>query len=131
MDRKKLFIRLALLILFIFVLNFIATKLYWYSSIWWFDMPMHFLGGFWIGLALLWLLPIDEPSVKQVFKIMFGVLLIGTAWELFEIVVNNIFAQNPFDLIDTTSDILFDVSGGFASIVYFCSRIMHTIKNTV
>lgn len=118
MDRKKLFIRLTLLILCIFVLNFIATKLYWYSSIWWFDMPMHFLGGFWLGLALLWLFPIDEPALKKVFKIALGVLVIGFAWELFEIVVNNIFAQNPFDLIDTTSDIFFDISGGFASTIY-------------
>ena len=46
MDRKRLFKIAAYLIATLFLLNYAATKLYWYSSIWWFDMPMHLLGGF-------------------------------------------------------------------------------------
>ncbi|MEK7588709.1 MAG: hypothetical protein AAB438_02730 [Patescibacteria group bacterium] len=131
MDKKKLFIRLTLLVIFIFILNFIASKLYWYSSLWWFDMPMHFLGGFWLGLAFLWLIPIDEPSLSKVFKIIIGVLIIGIFWELFEIGVNDILAKSPFDMVDTVSDLFFDISGGFASMIYFFTRIMRIVPNTL
>ena len=54
MKRKTLFTFLSLVVVFIFFLNFVAGKLYWYSSIWWFDILMHFLGGFWLGLLFLW-----------------------------------------------------------------------------
>ncbi len=94
-------------------------------------MPMHFLGGFWLGLAFLWLIPIDEPSLSKVFKIIIGVLIIGIFWELFEIGVNDILAKSPFDMVDTVSDLFFDISGGFASMIYFFTRIMRIVPNTL
>ncbi len=118
MDRKKLFKILAYLIILIFLINFIAGKLYWYFSIWWFDMSMHFTGGFWLGLAMTWLLYTVDLSPKFVLKIILSVLLFGVLWEIFEILVNNIIAQNPFSLLDTISDIFFDLSGGFCAILY-------------
>ena len=87
-DKKKLFIRLSTLIIFIFILNLIANKFYWYSSIWYFDMIMHFVGGFWLGLSFLWLFPIKEITFKKIVEIILGILLIGILWEVYEIVVN-------------------------------------------
>jgi hypothetical protein len=125
-DRKKLFKTLAYLIVLIFLVNFVAVRLYWYNSIWYFDMLMHFLGGFWLGLAVIWLLAYKnlslELSWKLVFKIILSVFFIGLFWEFYEIVVNNIFAQMPFNILDTLSDIFFDLAGGAFSVFYFFKK---------
>lgn len=124
MNRKKLGVRVVSLILFIFVLNLIAMKFYWYFSIWWFDMPMHLLGGFWLGLVFIWFLRLKDLSFSTIVKIILGVLLIGIAWEVFEIIVNKTIIQNPFNTLDTISDVCFDLVGAFISILYFAKRIM-------
>jgi hypothetical protein len=122
MERKKLFKTLAFLVILLFVLNHIASKFYLYYSLWWIDMPMHFLGGICAGLFMVWLLPSEnlfsELSWKYVFKIFLGVLLIGVLWEVFEIIFNNIIAQISFDARDTIHDISFDLSGGLYAILY-------------
>ncbi|HNW71511.1 MAG TPA: hypothetical protein PKZ36_02590 [Candidatus Paceibacterota bacterium] len=123
-NRKKLLNRIILFILFIFVLNFLAMKFYWYSSIWWFDMPMHLLGGFWIGITLIWFLSLKNLSLKNVIIVILGVLLVGIGWEIFEISVDKIVTGNVFNVLDTMSDICFDLSGGFLSMFYFLKRIM-------
>lgn len=131
MDRKKLLIRLVFLIFFIFLVNLIASEFYWYYSIWYFDMIMHFLGGLWLGLAIFWLFSIKELSLKLILKIVLGVLLISIFWEIFEILVNNIIAQNPFSALDTVSDICFDLAGGILAVIYFLKRIMFKQKSAI
>lgn len=104
-------------------------KFYWYSSIWWFDMPMHFLGGFWVGLLFLLMFPLRNFSTKQIFEAIFGVLFIGILWEIFEIVVNDYTIQMPFNTLDTVSDICFDLAGSIFSVLYFYKRIMLKDEN--
>lgn len=124
-DRKKLLLRVAFLICFIFLINALAIKFYWYYSIKWFDMPMHFLGGFWVGLAFLWFLNIKSTDKISVYKIILGVLFVGLCWEVFEFFVNNLYlARYPFDKTDTIQDLFFDLFGGFLSVIYFKNRIM-------
>jgi len=123
MDRIKLFKRLALLIFLIFITNFFANKFYWYASIRYFDMVMHFLGGLWVGLALLWLLFKENFSFVLIFKILLGVLVVGVLWEIFEILVNSTIAQNPFDVLDTASDLFFDFGGGLCAILYLWKKL--------
>ena len=71
MNPRKLLIRLVLFIFLIFLLNYLAMKFYWYSSIWYLDMPMHFLGGAWLGLAYIYLFLPKDNSLKSIFKIFF------------------------------------------------------------
>jgi len=131
MDRKKFLIRLALLIFFIFLVNLVALKFYWYYSIWYFDMIMHFLGGLWLGLAFFWLFSFKELSLKLILKVILGILLIGIFWEIFEILVNKTIAQNPFNILDAVSDIYFDLAGGIFAILYFLKRIMFKQKSAI
>lgn len=137
MDRKRLFKTSAYLIVLLFLFNYIAVKLYWYNSIWYFDMFMHFLGGFWLGLIFLWLLSFKNSSVqiswKLVYKVFLGVLLFGVLWEVFEIIFNNYIAGNPFIVLDTISDIFFDLTGGTFAVFYFFvfKRTMLTEENRV
>lgn len=129
-DRKKLFFRIAFLIFFVFLINALAIKFYWYYSIRWFDMPMHFLGGFWVGLALLWFFNVKYIDKNYIYKVILGVLFVGLCWEVFEFFVNNLyFARYPFDIVDTIQDIFFDLFGGFLSLIYFKNRIMRIEKN--
>ncbi|MCX6752595.1 MAG: hypothetical protein NTZ87_03840 [Candidatus Nomurabacteria bacterium] len=132
-DRKKLIKRLICFILFIFIVNFVANKFYWYYTIWYFDMPMHFLGGFWIGLASLYFLFTESKALtfQFIIKILLCVLLVGIGWEVFEILVNNVTIRDSFNYLDTFSDILFDLSGGVFAILYFFKRIMLTEGNKV
>jgi hypothetical protein len=131
MDRKKLLTRIIFLIFFIFLINYLAQEFYWYSSIWYFDMPMHFLGGFWLGLVSLYLFPSEDRSWKYIFKVFFTVLLIGIGWEIFEILIDKFITFNNFNSLDTLSDLFFDLAGGLSAVFYFFRRTMSILENTV
>ncbi len=106
-------------------------KFYWYSSIWYLDMPMHFLGGVWIGLFSVYLFPPKEDSLKSILKILFIVLFIGISWEIFEILVDKFITQNSFNPLDTASDLFFDFAGGLFAIFYYFKRIISIKGNTL
>ncbi len=133
MDKKKLFQRLLYLIFFILVANFLANKFYWYSSIWYLDMIMHFLGGFWVALAFIYFFSpkISSFSILPLLKVIFFVFLIGLGWELFEFLVYRMVPQYVFDISDTSSDLFFDLTGGFFAFWYFLKRIMLLKENKV
>jgi len=124
-DRKKLLICIASVVIFIFVVNSAAMKFYWYFSIWYFDMPMHFLGGFWVGLVCIYVFSLKEFNFNLIFKVFLCVFLVGFFWEIFEILVDKSITQNPFNSLDTISDMFFDLAGGGISIIYFFKRIVY------
>ncbi len=137
MDRKKLIKTLVTLVIFIFVVHVLASKFYWYYSIWYFDMPMHFLGGFWSGLFIILLLSyknlLDGKMSGSILKIILGVLLIGISWEIFEFSANSYFVKNLFvaNRLDSVSDIFFDLSGGLVAILYYFKSIVPSSQNKV
>lgn len=95
---------------------------------------MHFLGGFWVALVVIFLDKNLQAGLNsKIFtiasvKVLFFVLIIGIGWEIFEVLVNDVIAKNPFDLLDTGSDIFFDLVGGTLGIFYFLKRIIMPIK---
>ncbi len=98
-------------------------------------MLMHFLGGLWVGLFFIYVfvrknLSLDV-SKKQIINIILQVFLMSVVWEIFEFKVNNIIGQRPFSILDTTSDLLFDLSGAFLAVSYFVNRTMSTLKSKV
>lgn len=98
-------------------------------------MPMHAIGGFWSGLFVIWLFAYrdlsNESPAKLILKILFGVLLIGIGWEIFEFSANNYIAANLFlaNPLDSISDIFFDLSGGLVAILFYLKRIMLQSKD--
>ena len=124
MNSKIFLIRLVILIFIIFLLNLLAMKFYWYSSIWYLDVLMHFFGGFWLGLVAVWLLNIKEIYLRSILKIVLSVLFIGIFWEIFEIIIDKSITGNIFNTLDTISDICFDFSGGLFAILYFSRKII-------
>lgn len=133
MDRKKLIKHLVFLMFFIFLTNFLAEKFHWYFSIWYFDMIMHFLGGFWVGFFFLYTFLAKDPVLPTAglfLKIILSTLAIGILWEFYEYFLN-VVSFTSFDFKDTLSDIFFDLLGSFASIFYFFKIIMLMPENTV
>ncbi len=126
-DRKKLSKSLFYLMFFIFIVNSLAVKFYWYSSVWYFDMPMHFLGGLWVGLALVYIFSPKQKNFTAFLKILALVLFIGVGWEVFEFIFNNVIAQNSFNVLDTVSDIFFDCAGGTLAVLYYFLRVMSEV----
>jgi hypothetical protein len=126
--KKHLIARSAWLILFIFAINYMAMKFFWYSMVWWFDMPMHFLGGFWLGLTALWvyLFYRASPGMVSARKMLIvglcAVLIIGMGWEVFEIGIDRFITYSVFNPLDTASDLFFDLAGGATAILYLLRR---------
>ena len=111
-DRKKILSLLAILFCFLCMVNLVAIKGLWYYIFWYFDMPMHFLGGVAILFLVAYVLykPLQDSKYPILFCLLFT-LAIGIGWEVFEYIFNNLIAGMTFSPMDTTSDIFFDMSG--------------------
>lgn len=134
MTKNTIFNYVFLSVILLFFFNFIASKLHWYSSMWYFDIFMHIFGGVVLGFFSLWFFYKDvikySFSRKIFLKIIFLIFIIGFAWEFYEIIVNNIFARDAFSFSDTVSDLLCDLIGGtivfiFLKNLYKKNKIMY------
>ena len=133
MNKKSLLKHLVFMMFFIFLANFLILKFYWYSLIWYLDIVMHFLGGFWVGLFFLYVFfRKEQPSFTSglFFKLLFITLLVGLLWELYEFLLN-IIAITPFNLNDTILDIFSSLLGSTVSVFYFLKIIMSAPLNKV
>ena len=87
----------------------IGASLYWYY--WWFDIMMHFWGGFLIAFGVFALTTFRRITLKPTFKIILLALVVLTlAWELFEWRVG--LFDPELHLNDALQDILFAFVGG-------------------
>lgn len=113
---------LLVLIIFIGVVNELANIFSLYWRIPWFDMPMHFLGGLWIGLTSLWLCSsCDSAKSLKIFTVSFlAVIIVGVLWEVFEFSIDTfLVVSSQNNTLDTISDMMFDILGGVMAAVYF------------
>ena len=108
---------------FIFVLYLVGISLYLDYTTWWFDMVLHFLGGFWVGCFFIYLfarrVSLLNPSSRVIVNVILCVLFIALSWEAFEFYVNNMIGRFPFSVSDTTSDVFLGLAGGVCSMLYF------------
>ena len=119
--RRFLFASCAVLAILLAVdLAGLSYSLYW--SIWWYDIPVHIIGGAGIALLAAWALALKgkQPSF---FACMLMVLIAGLGWEVFEAYFG--LTEFPQDTIDTIKDLCDDVLGGSVAFIlsmYFNSR---------
>jgi len=93
-------------------------SLYWRFR--WFDMPVHFLGGLFLGSAALWLITYEMPPsfrthTNRFVVALIAALLIGALWELFEYSVGITKGGSGYWL-DTVQD--FAMGGFGAGVAY-------------
>ena len=75
---------------------------------------MHFFGGmtaFYIAAAVLFPFFRTQPLPRYLRLSILCALLIGVAWEAFELVLFVKFAFPPFHILDSLSDVCFDLAG--------------------
>lgn len=126
--RQRIFNRASLVIFGVFILNFLGIYLALYHILWWYDMPMHFLGGLFTGLLVLYIVLKQKsivylPNLKIILISLYFILAIGFAWELYEFFVKTIVMGQKFIFMDSLSDIFFDLAGGIeAMFIYLRHR---------
>lgn len=119
MLQNSLFKKSFALVIIVGFLNYIAHTFNLYWEVWWFDVLMHFLGGFWVGTFALYVLSIVYKSRqidrKNVFIfVILSTLVVGVGWEIFEFYFDtNFFVNRTEAVIDTSSDLVLDLLGGF------------------
>ncbi len=107
---------IILLLAILGALHVTAVHLYWYWTIWWFDIFMHVLGGLMAGLLVAAFFKIETRS-KLFLLTLFGALVIGVIWEIYEYKIGMTFTVSGSGnyIWDTTSDMLADFVGGLLS----------------
>ena len=119
MNKRTTLFAICGLILFIFALNLVASRFFWYSIIPWFDNLMHFFGGLWLGLTATFVVISYHPFKKKnapsgyyLFVSLLLALIASIYWEVFEFGVQNIIQfVHLADIPDSLTDILFDILG--------------------
>ena len=131
--KQPLFIEVLSLTIVVAIIHWIASIYYFYYLVPNLDILMHFLGGLLIGLIILSLL-----FVRRLFGFahthhgvvitttLFGVLLIGLGWELFEVFFD-MTAITRIDLFDTLLDLVMDSIGGGVSLWWYYSMVWNRV----
>ncbi len=105
---------------------------YWYWR--WIDMPVHFLGGLWLGLAGIYLYRKIFPQTfsrrKNLFFFVIALsttLVIGGLWEITEISLGSLKIVRINSVKDTLGDLFFDLLGACVGAIYFILRRQKTL----
>ena len=132
MKRKGILLFLIIIFVVIAGVNSFALENFLYWELPWLDIPMHFLGGFWLGLGALWLYYLsgsfknisDDHRRKgyALFLSFASAFVLGNVWEIYEFGMDLIADRaSQYDMLDTLSDLFLDVLGGTLAAVMFIS----------
>ncbi len=94
------------------VLHILALALHLYWQVWWFDIPMHLLGGSSIVLGLHTLADlriIPRSFATLLTRALVCTLVIAIAWEAFQYAVTEVRKEDY--IVDTLTDILCGLLG--------------------
>ncbi len=109
------------------VLHVVALALHLYWQVWWFDIPMHLLGGATVVLGLHTLADIRLTPRRLATSlpwVLAVVLSVAVTWELFQYLTTEVPKDNYG--VDTAGDILFGLLG--ALIGYVVGKQLHATK---
>jgi hypothetical protein len=100
------------------VLQLLGVRENLFYMIPWYDWPMHFLGGFWIGLIFavcsVSFFQTRSSSVR-VSVILIGTITVGVLWEFFELYLGITALSDLGYHFDTFHDLLMDALGGITA----------------
>ncbi len=129
MKSRRLTWALVCLIFFIWGVNTIADTTHLYYLLWWFDIPMHMLGGLWVGLTALviyyhtgWIKRKDRSLSFVVAFTLATTMVIGLLWEVFEFSVEHFVKLNDNGLLDTLKDLVDDLVGASIAALVFIKK---------
>ena len=130
-------IRLALVAAMLLAfLHGMAIFLFLYSFYWWFDIPLHFLGGFCAGLVSLYFYSrfrLGNVRTRNFFGVLefaiLGTIVVGLGWELFEYSAGITFNAVGNHVLDTAKDLVMDILGGYVAYLYFIGKKFDKVHN--
>ena len=134
MQKKSFSIFLVFLIYLILALDIFANQYFLYWRFWWFDIIMHFLGGFFIVLLAYYIFFLSgyfnwiSKKISVFALSLTAVLVIGILWEVFEYIMKVSVQQTNY-ILDTNLDLLMDTLGWLVS--YFLILKIDKEKNKV
>ena len=108
-----LFLFAAVVVVMVFLYHLgIEDRFFW--SIWWYDIPMHMLGGATAALFFAWI-AVWRGRRLSLWQYVLAAFAIGIAWEVFEYVLG--IGGSPFMSypVDTAKDLFDDCIGGAIS----------------
>lgn len=105
------------MVVLIWAVNALANAFHWYSAMWWFDIPMHIMGGIFLGLSfgsLFFKKLLLLTNFEAFVAILLFVLIVGLGWEFFEYFVQSIIKGSPqlANIPDSAKDMIMDLVGG-------------------
>ena len=120
----------------LFAFDYLALQLYLYWTYRWIDIPVHFVGGFFLG-ALLFYLAFSNRSTKKLVRlprtnqniVFISVILVFVAalgWEVIEFAAGRTYISPAF-WPDTSLDLLAGTTGGYIFYLFYKS-IRQTIQ---
>ena len=122
MTKSPLFKSFFSVLVLVALLDLIALKLHLFSTIMWFDMVMHFCGGFFIGLSILWVLTWNGKRDFSYGQILFwgvgSALVVGILWEFFELYFGITYLHSSDYIGDNGMDLIMDLSGSLLAVWY-------------
>ena len=136
MPRNRLLRDIAVLVCIIAALQFTAISFHLYWTFWWYDIILHFLGGIFVGLLILWFrffsgyfgVHQHTSEVSTFFFIVIATLIVGVGWEAFERALGQTWSVEGY-YVDTILDVIFDLIGSVVAFYFFRSRYMTHEKN--
>lgn len=135
MLKTPLFIWIFITIAIVAALHLSALQFYLYWRFWWFDILTHFLGGLWVGISFLWIFfqsgHVNIAKNKRnnnLIVVFLASLAVGIMWEAFEYYFGIVVSGASNYIVDTMTDIFFDLVGGFAAYCYFVFRGYHKME---
>ncbi len=135
---KKAFIALVI----IFLINIASFYYGWYLKFFWFDMMLHFLGGFFVAMFMAYYLKdhLRERKLKNLLVLVSVTAFVGVVWEFAEYIasqtlidpVYNSFKIHVYfigDLDDTINDLAMDIVGALAFSVFWLRVRINNLLN--
>lgn len=81
-------------------------------------MPMHFVGGVFVFLLIVYIMAKIKRSGFTVNKAILLTVLIGLLWELYEVSIEKIVKISELtSLLDSISDVFFDTAGALSALL--------------
>jgi len=129
MLKTRYFSIVIYLVVIIAALHFLGLTFYLYWILSWFDIVMHFLGGAWVAITVIWLLFFSEfsavkthsksPAPTRLSSVaIISAIIVGVGWEIFEYTTGVTLVSEANYATDTASDLLMDIIGAFSAALF-------------
>ena len=136
MFSKPLFKEFTILSVVFVALHLLAIYLDLYWVVDEFDSFMHFLGGAWVVLGVLWLyfcsgyFSPEKRQIRQYFLISgLGLIFFSVLWEMYELIAGVTFVEGKEYPSDTALDFIMDLLGGMAACFYAYMKEIKDFKS--